>query len=332
MIGGGEFPAPCVFRALAVRPGRVIVANALIVGGTRFVGLAVAKHLLSHGWEVSVLHRGRTPARFPGPLRETIGDRRDAGTLSLALARGADLVVDTCGYEATDLAPLLPLLAGAAGRYVFVSTVSVYSDMNEFPTGEDHPYFQGDPAKNLYAAYAAGKVACERLLRESPLPFTILRPAFVYGPWNTLYREAYYFDLLSRGGAVTAGETGAFLTQLGHVEDLAEAVGACAAQPNAAGGIYNVTGPAMTQARVLQTLLDAAAPGKRLEEGPAPRSPWGIRRHLCVSTARLERDTGWTSAISLEEGFRGTFAWYRTHAGERRTLWDEGASRSGPAR
>lgn len=308
------------------------MASALIVGGTRFVGLTVAKHLLSRGWEVSVLHRGRTPARFPGHVRETIGDRREARALARALGRGVDLVVDTCGYEAEDLGPLLPLLSGAAGRYVFMSTVSVYSDMCEFPTGEDQPYFHGDPARNLYTAYAAGKVACERLVRDSRLPFTILRPAFVYGPWNTLYREAYYFDLLSTGGAVTSGETGDFLTQLGHVEDLAEALGACASQPGAVGGIYNVTGPAMTQARVLQTLLDAAAPGRRLEEGPAPHAPWGIRRHLCVSTARLERDTGWSPAIPLEEGFRGTYAWYRTHAGERRALWDEGASRSAQTR
>jgi nucleoside-diphosphate-sugar epimerase len=308
------------------------MASVLVVGGTRFIGRAIVEGLLADGHAVCLLHRGRTKAESGLRVNEILGDRRGGQALALAFASPPDWIVDTCAYEDEDLASILHRKPPGLQRYILISTVSVYGDMHEFPTQEDHPYFEGDPGKSAAARYAAGKIACEARLRASGIPFTILRPAFVYGPWNTLYREAYYFDLLAKGEPVTAGETGGFLTQLGHAEDLAAAVLACARSERARGGIYNVTGPAMTQSRVIQTILDAASPGSALAEGPAPCAPYGIKRHLCVSTARLSTDTPWRPRIGLLDGMRSTFEWYKAHGEERRSLWERGAQRSNQTR
>ena len=308
------------------------MAKVLVIGGTRFIGRAIVESLLAENHSVLLFHRGSTKADFGPAVREVAADRRNGGALTSALAWDPDWIVDTCAYEADDLASILPLISGELRRYFLISTVSVYGDMDEFPAPEDHPYFDGDHAKSAAAQYAMGKIACERLLRNSRIPFTILRPAFVYGPWNTLYREAYYFDQLRKGEPVTAGETGTFLTQLGHAGDLATAVLDCARTERACGGIYNVTGPAMTQSRVVQTILDAASPGTTLSEGPAPYAPYGIKRHLCVSTARLTADTGWLPAVPLLDGMRSTFEWYKARGEERRSLWESGAQRSSQAR
>ena len=301
--------------------------RALILGGTQFIGPAVTKRLKESDWDVVCFHRGRTPPPYPD-VREVIGDRRDPGALRRALEPGYDAVVDTSAYVTEDLEPLLGLLGGCAGRYLFLSTVSVYAEMVRFPVEEDHPYFEGDPSKNATAGYAHGKVRCEQVLRSSGLPFTILRPTFVYGPWNTLYREAYYFDLIDQGKPVLAGSTGSFLTQILHVDDLATAILACLLSEAASGRIFNVTDLAITQRNALETLVDTVSPGRAVEEGPADYAPWGIRRHLCVCTTSLRSVTGWRPVIPFGEGMADAYAWYLAHAAERRPFWETHAFRA----
>jgi nucleoside-diphosphate-sugar epimerase len=305
--------------------------KALVLGGTQFIGPAVVHRLEQADWEVACFHRGRTPPPLPG-VREIFGDRRDTGALRRALEPGYDAVVDTSAYVTEDLKPILSLLEGRAGRYLFLSTVSVYADMVRFPVEEDYPYFDGDPSKNATAAYAYGKVRCERALRSSGLPFTILRPAFVYGPWNTLYREAFYFDLIDQGKPVMAGSTGSFLTQILHVDDLAAAILACLQTEAASGRIFNATDLAVTQRQALESLVDAVSPGRGVEEGPADYAPWGIRRHLCVCTSSLRSVTGWRPTVSFGEGMADAYKWYAAHAPERRPFWETHAFKASGGR
>lgn len=305
--------------------------RALILGGTQFIGPAVVRQLERSDWDVVCFHRGQTPSPYPG-IQEFLGDRKDGAALHRALATGYDAVVDTSAYEPADLEPLLGLLARYAGRYLFLSTVSVYADMARFPVEEDHPYFEGDPTKSATAAYAAGKVGCERAVKDSGLPFTILRPAFVYGPWNTLYREAYYFDLLDQGNPVFAGSTAMYLTQLLHVDDLASAILACLVSDAASGRTFNVTDQAVTQRKALETLVDAVSPGRTVEDGPADYAPWGVRRHLCVCTSSIRGATGWRPEVPLAEGMADAYAWYTAHAPQRRPHWETHAFKASGGR
>lgn len=308
------------------------VRTALVIGGTLFIGRRIVRTLHEAGWRVSLVHRGESPSPFGKEVREVLGDRKDRKLLRELLGTGVDTVVDTCGYDFSDIAPLLPLLQDRVGRYVFLSTVSVYDTMRRFPTEEDHPYFEGDPSRTAAAAYATGKIACEQGIRTSPARYAILRPAYVYGPWNTLYREAYYFDRIRQGKSIRIGRTALYLTQLLHASDLADAVLASLANSESLRSIYNVAGPAMTQRDSLQALLEGVMPGRLIEEGEPDHAPWGIRRHLCVSTGRLTAETGWRPKVDLAEGMSQTYAWYREHAEERRSMWDRHAFRSNQTR
>ena len=48
------------------------MARWLIIGGTRFVGHHIAQAAIDAGHELTLFHRGHTPARLEGPCRELL--------------------------------------------------------------------------------------------------------------------------------------------------------------------------------------------------------------------------------------------------------------------
>src|SRR5690349_24984077 len=67
----------------------------LVLGGTRFVGRAVANDAVARGWDVTVLNRGAT-ATPPDGVRTLTADRTSYAELSDVLGDDTwDLVVDT---------------------------------------------------------------------------------------------------------------------------------------------------------------------------------------------------------------------------------------------
>ncbi|MFV2121992.1 reductase, partial [Streptomyces sp. Act-28] len=117
----------------------------LILGGTEFVGRAVAEVALARGAEVTVFHRGRhEPPPGAAVLR---GDRSvpDGAGLS-ALREGTwDLVVDTWSGAPSAVRDAARLLAGRAGRYSYVSSCSVYEWPRAAGAREDRPVVEASP-------------------------------------------------------------------------------------------------------------------------------------------------------------------------------------------
>lgn len=113
----------------------------LVLGGTEFVGRAVVETALGRGWDVTVFNRGRQ-APAPG-TRLLTGDRTAPGGLG-ALAEGDwDAVVDTWSAAPRAVHEAARLLRGRAGRYVYVSSCSVYTWAPPAGYGEDAPVVEG---------------------------------------------------------------------------------------------------------------------------------------------------------------------------------------------
>ena len=49
----------------------------LVMGGTRFNGLALVHELVRHGHDVTIFNRGQTEATLPRGVRRLYGDRTD---------------------------------------------------------------------------------------------------------------------------------------------------------------------------------------------------------------------------------------------------------------
>src|SRR6187200_2115342 len=112
----------------------------LIIGGTRFVGHAMAEAALGAGHDVTLLHRNPTD-ELPGATH-LLADRD--GDLSLLGGASWDATIDVCAYLPAQVRHLHEALGDRGGHHLFVSTVSVYNEPDHVGADEDSPLF--DPA------------------------------------------------------------------------------------------------------------------------------------------------------------------------------------------
>ena len=195
----------------------------LILGGTQFVGRAVAEAALAGGDRVTLFHRGRTnPDAVPGAVH-VLGDRD--GELG-ALADGVwDAVIDTSGYVPRVVRQSAEALHGRAGRYLFVSSISVYAVPLAAGFDEASPLAaleDPDTEQVTGATYGGLKVACERVVREAwGDAATIVRPGLVAGPNDPTDRFGYWVRRLAAGGEVLAPAPAVAPVQVIDVRDLA---------------------------------------------------------------------------------------------------------------
>lgn len=297
--------------------------KALVLGGSKFIGLHLVRALLEAGHDVTVLNRGVTPVTFSAPVARLTADRSDAASVRKALRRSTwDAVFDISGYTASQVAPVVEALQGGVDRYVFCSTVSVYGHCDFAPIAEDFPLDRRPDA----LPYAAGKVQAEDLLMEAyrkhRFPVTVIRPSMVYGPHNPLVeRELSVFVRLLLGGKVLIPGSGETLRHFGHVEDLAQAFLLAAASDHALGQAYNITGPDVVTindyVRTIARVMNARAVLVHLSEGEANQVdvrrffPYLWRASLVYSTRKAERELRFQPRYHFEEGHRQTYQWYR---------------------
>lgn len=304
--------------------------DALVLGGSRFVGLRLVKLLLEEGYRVTTLNRGVTPT--PYDADRILVDRRHPGEVREALkATGFDVAFDISAYRRSESEPVVKALEGQVDRFVHCSTLAVYGRGGEMPYKEDSPR---DPAR-AGSEYARNKIGCEDLLleahRDVGFPVVILRPPFIYGPFNYLYREGYFFDRIEAERPVPMPK-GEEEVQFVHVDDLARAFLAAATRREVEGEAYNVAGEPVTFRR----FADHA--GRAI--GVDPRVTLLDDRHLeslfpfpnatftCDAT-KAGRDLG-IQPRGIKEGLQSTYEWYRDVRpfGDPDFTADDGALRS----
>jgi 2'-hydroxyisoflavone reductase len=238
----------------------------LILGGTRFVGRHIVEHLVRCGRRVVCFHRGQTVCELPAGVEERLGDR-DVDLAAVATERW-DAIVDTCCYRPEQIRRSLEL---SAGRYLLISTVSVYQDVSSRGVSEDAPTIDAFDPSDAASRYGGEKAACERLLREChPQQNMVLRPGLIAGKWDYGGLFTYWCERFLRGGSILApGDPGRFV-QLIDAADIARFVEH--ALSNDLAGTFNLVGPAQptTMAQLLtQCELVAAERG-----APSAKISW----------------------------------------------------------
>jgi nucleoside-diphosphate-sugar epimerase len=187
----------------------------LILGGTVFLGRHVAAEALARGHELTLFTRGRHGSElFP----EATHLRGDRGSDLSALETGEwDVVVDTSGRRAADVAASARLLADRAGHYVFVSSVNAHPGWPEAVVDESSPTWQSEEDD-----YGAQKAASERAV-EAAMPgrATAVRAGMIVGPHDNTWRLPWWVERVGRGGDVLAPGDPERTVQLVDARDLA---------------------------------------------------------------------------------------------------------------
>ena len=169
----------------------------LLLGGTRFLGRAAVDAALARGHQVTLFTRGKQPDHWGVAVTMLTGDRDPAVAPGLAaLATGSwDAVIDTCGYVPRVVRASAEMLRGRVGRYLFVSSISVYSDVSQPGVDESGPVGKlDDPATEDAAKfYGPLKAACENVVRELyGSQALIVRPGLIVGPHDPTDRFGYW--------------------------------------------------------------------------------------------------------------------------------------------
>ncbi|MFE6691400.1 NAD-dependent epimerase/dehydratase family protein [Streptomyces sp. NPDC057743] len=193
----------------------------LILGGTEFVGRAVAEAALARGWDVTVFNRGRHAA--PEGVAVRHGDRLAAGGLA-ALEDGEwDAVVDTWSAAPVAVRDAARLLAGRVGHYTYVSSISVYASPLAQRMSETAALVEGCPddadADDYARAKRGGELAAIEAFSDRAL---LVRPGLILGPYENIGRLPWWLTRIARGGPVFAPGPRELALQYIDARDLAE--------------------------------------------------------------------------------------------------------------
>ena len=300
----------------------------LVLGGTKFLGRGAVDAALASGHEVTLFNRAQTnPDLYPG-VERLQGDL--TGDLSAFDGRGWDAAID---LDPTQLPRhtrrRVEALVDAVGHYVFVSTISVYSDPSK-PIHEGSPLFEPpDPEPETFdpEQYGRLKVGSERaVLDVFGERAAIARAGLIVGPHDPTDRFTYWPRRLAEGGDVLAPGSPSKPVQLIDARDLGAFLVHLA--ENRTPGIFLSTGPA--EPLTFGELLERIGGGKLVWVDDQTVVDAGVQAWMELPlwipgddvTGMLQADISRALAAGLrfrplEETARDTLAW-SLEAGEQR--------------
>src|SRR2546421_6949447 len=227
----------------------------LILGGTGFTGPFQVKYALSRGHKVTVFNRGKThPGELPKEAEQLIGDRN--GKLDALKGRTWDVCIDIPTTLPVWVRDAAQILKGNVDRYVFISTISVFSDNSKPGMDESGPLAQykgTDAMKETpetlrasnYGLYGPLKVLSEKETEKwFPGKALVIRPGLIVGPGDESDRFTYWPVRVAKGGEVLAPGKPTDPVQFIDARDLAEWIIRMAEKGTV--GIFNATGPKTT--------------------------------------------------------------------------------------
>ncbi|MBW4715685.1 NAD-dependent epimerase/dehydratase family protein [Saccharothrix obliqua] len=278
----------------------------LVLGGTVFLGKAVAAEGVRRGHEVVCAARGES-GRVPGGATHVPVDRSHG--LGPLTGASFDAVVDVATMSTTWVRDAVRAIG--AGHWTFVSSCSVYADHATPGRTETLPPLEDDPdAPMSPERYGSVKVASELAVREARDDDAfIVRAGLITGPGDKSDRFGYWPNRLARGGRVVVPDVPDQPAQHVDVRDLAAWVVDAAERRTT--GTFDAVGPANPLGLVLGEVAGATAPpGTELVRVPEAVlqehgiTPWSGPRSLPLwlpgtHRALMLRDAGPALAAGL---------------------------------
>ena len=309
----------------------------LITGGAGFIGSNFIHHLMAEQPDWSVVNLDKltyagnlanlsslaSAARYRF-VRADICD----GAAVLAAMRGCDAVihfaaeshVDRSIYEPapviqTNVMGTFTLLEAARElnlwRFLHVSTDEVYGDLPASAAAdEDFPLKPSSP-------YSASKAGADMLVlsyvRTYGVPAIITRSSNNYGPFQfpEKFLPLMITNAMSGKALPIYGDGGQQRNWL-HVSDNCRGI-LQALERGRPGAIYNIGGPGVeTNLEMARRVLRVLGKPESLLTHVTDRP--GHDRRYAINSSKLAAETGWRPQVELDEGLRGTVAWYAANS------------------
>ncbi len=318
--------------------------KALLTGASGFIGGRLRDALLERGVDVVAIRRKGSPAAKKG--RSVEADYDDvSGLTRLIESEKPDYVLHVAGatkgvtyrdFTSANLVPTENLLRAIeeahpdVKRFVHVSSQAAYG-----PSTRDRALTEDDPRRPV-EFYGQSKLEAEHAVeaRGDRLPWTILRPAGVYGPG-----DADYFNLFKEASArrnVFFGNRHQRWSAI-YVDDCVDAILLATTHPGAVSqGFFVDDGRPLTWVEFQDCIVRESGKRAITLDFPAffvtlagiggelatridgkPRlfnrqkAKMGAQEAWTCTSQKLRDRLGWASKVGYEEGVRRAFEWYR---------------------
>ena len=304
-----------------------------INGGAGLIGATVSRKLIDAGYRVvifdSFVHyisplkvaiKNYIDLRFQGIEDKVIIERGD--TMNMSHAKRVlekyqpEYVLHLAAIPIADLSNVhieeavngmllgtVKMLEIASGmrqlkKFLYVSSSMVYGDFEKIPCPEDHP----KRPKDIYGgAKYAGEVMTSVFGRRFKVPYTIVRPSAVYGPYDVNRRVSQIFVESALTGKPLRLHGGGRLTfDFTYVDDIADGLILALTKDEALGEEFNITYGRSYSLLDFATALKQLVPSTVIEVVEEVDEHRPLRGALDISKAR--RLLGYNPQFPLERG------------------------------
>jgi nucleoside-diphosphate-sugar epimerase len=221
--------------------------DALVIGGTRFIGRFTVEELLDRDYDVTLFNRGNHENPFADDDRvdHITGDRTITSDLEAARKMAdPDIVIDCVAYQPREVRDTTDIFADV-DAYVYISSGASYGE-EEIPKREGEtslePCTDEQAVDDSYESYGARKAEGDREVfaaADRGVNAVAVRPTIVYGAHDYTGRFEYWVDRVANYDRVLVPGDGDALWHLVHVENVARAL-VTAAENGTPGEAYNV--------------------------------------------------------------------------------------------
>lgn len=189
----------------------------LVTGGTVFVSRYITEYYLKQGHMVYVLNRNTKEQSKGAILIEADRNHLTSELKSIEF----DLVIDVTAYTGEDISHLLDGL-GTFHDYIMISSSAVYPEYETQPFKEECKVSQN----KYWGKYGTNKIDGEKILMQRVPHAYILRPPYLYGPMNNVYREAFIFDCALKDRKFYLPGNGEMKLHFFYIDDLCKCIDA----------------------------------------------------------------------------------------------------------
>jgi nucleoside-diphosphate-sugar epimerase len=208
------------------------MTRVVIIGGSGHVGTYLVPRLVSAGFEVVSVSRGkRAPYQLNGAwkfVRTVTLDREadeNAGVFGRRIRElRPDIVIDMICFTEASARQLVEALRGEVGHFLHTGTIWVHGPSVEVPTTEMQP-------RRPFGEYGIAKARIEAYLiemaRNDSFPATIIHPGHIVGPgWPPLNPAGHFnpdvFTTLAKGEELSLPNFGLETVHHVHADDVAQ--------------------------------------------------------------------------------------------------------------
>lgn len=334
------------FQESAINNPKPAIMNALVTGGTGFVGSHIVDQLLEKRYSVRCLIRKSSDTKWLNgkPIEFVYGDLFDEIAMEQAV-RGVDYIYHSAGLtkaktkeeyyraNATGTKNLLETTITHnpnLKRFVHVSSgAAVGPSQTKTPIDEAA---QPHPLTTYGKSKSQAEEECARV--SDKLPITIVRPPAVFGERDKDVFE--FFNTFAKGLQPMVGFSEKYVSLI-HVTDLVRGMILAGESLNTIGQTYFITSKEVYGwkeiGEVTRSVMNRRALRLRIPEAgiyiiaafaeffsmfsPKPalinfeKARDMVQNYWTFSHEKAKRDFGFEQHLSLEEGIRRTVEWYK---------------------